>query len=103
MRKINGTQIAVFCSFLLFVVLAAAATTWLILGQVPLGDFRGVVLTLGFGILLYGYALLLFRLYLCAFPLDAHYGNVRLDSGHLAHAQPLQHPGGVRFLLQVPP
>lgn len=79
MRKINGGQIAVFFGFLLLAVLAATATTSLILGAVPLGDFRGVVLLAGFVILLYAYALALFRLFLRAFPL--YEGEIASNSG----------------------
>ena len=79
MRKINGAQIAVFCCFLLLAVLAAASTTWLVLGALPLGDFRGVALAAWFVILLYAYALLIFRLYLGVYPLCE--GEISAGSG----------------------
>jgi len=69
MRKISGTQIALFFVFFTLAVAAALGTTWLALGRLPLGDFRGVLLSLAFVILLYVYALLLFRLFLHFFPL----------------------------------
>ena len=79
MRKISAAQIAVFCGFLLLAVLSALATTWLVLGRTPLGDFRGVVLLGAFVVLLYAYALVLFRLYLSAFPLSE--GEIAPGSG----------------------
>ena len=74
MRKISGAQIAVFFCFLLVAVVAAAATTRLAIGRAPLGDFRGIGMAAMFIVLLYAYSLLLFRLYLWAFPL--HEGEI---------------------------
>ena len=79
MRKISGAQIAVFFVLFVFAGAAALATTWLAPGRLPLGDFRGVVLSLAFVILLYVYALLLFRLFLRVFPLRA--GEISPGSG----------------------
>jgi len=50
-------------------IAAAVATTWLALGRLPLGDFRGILLALVGIVLLYLYALLLYRLFLMVFPL----------------------------------
>jgi len=69
MRKISGGQIFVFLMFLLAAIAAAVATTWLALGRLPLGDFRGILLALVGIVLLYLYALLLYRLFLMVFPL----------------------------------
>lgn len=71
MRKISGAQIAVFFVFLLLAIGAALLTTWALLGHVALGDFRGIVLLLVAVLLLYAYALLIYRLFLRAFPLRA--------------------------------
>lgn len=79
MRKINGAQIAVFFVFFALAVAAAAATTWVAFGRLPLGDFRGVLLSIAFVVLLYVYALLLFRLFLRLFPLRA--GEIPPGSG----------------------
>jgi len=69
MRKISGAQILVFLMFFIGAIAGAAGTTWLVFGRVPLGDLRGIVLLIGGVILLYVYALLLYRLFLKAFPL----------------------------------
>lgn len=79
MRKIVFSQIAVFLALLLLAVTLAIGTTALLLGPLPLGDFRGVVLTLAAIVLLYAYALLLYRIFLRLFPL--HEGEIPLHSG----------------------
>jgi acetyltransferase-like isoleucine patch superfamily enzyme len=71
MRKITPAQIAVFLCLLLLAVAAAVITTYVLLGAVPLGDFRGVVLVLAGTILLYVYATALYRLFLKVLPLRA--------------------------------
>jgi len=69
MRKIQGTQVATFLTFLLVAIAGSITTTGVLLGGLPLGDFRGVILV-GVGIvLLYVYAVVLYRLFLRFFPL----------------------------------
>lgn len=69
MRKISAFQIAIF--FMLFGVAAAASvlTVAFALGWVPLGDFRGVVLTLAGVGFFYIYIIIVFRLFLRWSPL----------------------------------
>jgi acetyltransferase-like isoleucine patch superfamily enzyme len=69
MRKITGAQIGVFFGLLLLAVAAAVGTDWLLLGRLPLGDFRGVVLTAAGVLLLYVYAVVVYRLLLRIAPL----------------------------------
>ena len=69
MRKITPLQIIVFLGFLLSALGLSIGTTWLLLGRLPLGDFRGVVLTLAAIVLLYLYAILDYRIFLRFFPL----------------------------------
>lgn len=69
MRKIQPVQIAVFASLSAGAVLFAAETTWLAFGRVPLGDFRGVVLTILGVVVFYFYAIALYRGFLWFFPL----------------------------------
>jgi acetyltransferase-like isoleucine patch superfamily enzyme len=69
MRKINGLQVAVFGFLLVIAVGAAIATTAALLAHLPLGDFRGITLVAAAIVFLYGYAVLLFRLFLWRFPL----------------------------------
>ncbi|HEY1327110.1 MAG TPA: acyltransferase [Casimicrobiaceae bacterium] len=69
MRKISAAQIAVFGLLLALALVLAIGTTVLALGRVPLGDFRGIVLAAAAVVLLYAYALLLYRAFLARFPL----------------------------------
>jgi serine acetyltransferase len=69
MRKISGLQIL---TFILMIALAAAlalGSNWLMLGSLALGDFRGVALVVGAIMLLYVYAILVYRLFLWRYPL----------------------------------
>jgi len=77
-RKIKPSQIVVFALLLGGALLLSVVTAWASLGQVPLGDFRGVVLTLLGVILLYAYSILFYRLFLRVFPL--HAGEIVADS-----------------------
>lgn len=78
MRKIKPSQIVVFAVLLGLALILSVVTVWASLGQVPLGDFRGVVLTLLGVILLYLYAIVFYRLFLKLFPL--HAGEIVADS-----------------------
>jgi serine acetyltransferase len=79
MRKISPLQISVFMGFLLLALSLSVLTTWLLLGRVSFGDFRGIVLTLTAILLLYGYAILNYRVFLRFFPLRA--GEIEAGSG----------------------
>ena len=68
MRKITGPQILVFMT-LMSVVLALAIATDMLLGRLPLGDFRGVAMAVAGIALLYLYALCAYRLFILARPL----------------------------------
>jgi hypothetical protein len=74
MRKIVISQIFVFMLLLSFASTLAVATNWALLGGLPLGDFRGVVLSLAGVFLLYVYAILIYRACLAVFPL--HPGEI---------------------------
>lgn len=78
MRKITVAQIAVFTSLALAAIAAGAFSTSAVLGNVPLGDFRGVVLTLAGVILFYAYAIVAYRAFIGVFPLRA--GEIAPDS-----------------------
>ena len=69
MRKISSGQVVTFATLLIVAILAAVITTWVMLGSIPLGDFRGVVLSVVAVVLLYAYAVTVYRLFLRAFPL----------------------------------
>ncbi len=78
MRKIKPSQIVVFAVLLGVASILSVVTVWASLGRAPLGDFRGVVLTLLGVILLYAYSILFYRLFLRVFPL--HAGEIVADS-----------------------
>src|SRR5205814_5377172 len=69
MRKIALSQILVFVLLFSLALALAVATDRALLGGLPLGDFRGVVLSLCGVFLLYVYAILIYRACLAAFPL----------------------------------
>ncbi|MCU0871350.1 MAG: hypothetical protein MUE50_03315 [Pirellulaceae bacterium] len=69
MRKITAVQIAVFVLLFSLAVAAAVGTTAGLLGGLPLGDFRGVTLSLTALAFFYAYAISLYRLFLRIFPL----------------------------------
>ena len=71
MRKIGAAAIIVFLSLLALALLLAVATAWALGTLLPLGRFHGVVLVLAGVLLVYGYALLLHRLFLRLDPLPA--------------------------------
>jgi serine acetyltransferase len=80
MRAIKPVQIATFLALLTLIVLLAVATTALLFGRLPLGDFRGVLLLLIGVVLLYLYAFLVYRCFLLALPLRE--GEVAENSRH---------------------
>lgn len=79
MRSIAPLHITVFMA-LLPVALALAVVSALLLGCLPLGDFRGVLVVVLTVVLVYLYALLVYRLFLCALPLRE--GEVAPGSRH---------------------
>lgn len=70
MRTINAKQIIVFFSLLGLILTLTAATTWWGLGGLPLGDFRGVVMSLAAIVLIYLYAIAVYRAFLHFRPLQ---------------------------------
>lgn len=78
MRKITPLPVVVFLSLLTVVLFAAVMTTKYAFGGLPLGDFRGVILSLAGVVLVYVYAILVHRFFLRLFPLTE--GEVEPDS-----------------------
>ena len=70
MRKIKPSQTLAFVALLALALLLAAVTTKLLLGDLPLGDFRGLALVAAAILFSYIYALLIYRLFLAWFPLE---------------------------------
>ena len=70
MRQISLPQIASFFAMLALILALGIGTTGLVLGRLPLGDFRGVTLVLGGVVICYLYAFLVYRLFLAVFPLQ---------------------------------
>jgi len=69
MRKIVASQILVFLLLATLAGALALVTDWALLGNLPMGDFRGVVLSLAGVFFLYVYAIIIYRVFLAAFPL----------------------------------
>jgi acetyltransferase-like isoleucine patch superfamily enzyme len=78
MRKIEPAQIAVFLTLLFLALALAIATTAGLLGQLPLGDFRGVTLVAAAVLFLYVYGIAVYRAFLKLFPLLP--GEIEPDS-----------------------
>lgn len=70
MRQITPAQITTFFILLALALALGVATTWLVLGRAPLGDFRGVVLVAAGVVFIYLWAFAIYRLFLRAFPLQ---------------------------------
>ena len=80
MRKIKGLQILVFCIALFTAVALAILSNLLLLGRIPLGDFRGVVMTASCTLLVYIFAIIVYRCGLRLMPLPAgEYANDSTD------------------------
>lgn len=70
MRSISTIQSLIFLSLLTLLLSLGAGTAWLVFGQLPLGDFRGLVLFMtGLG-LFYAYSIMAYRWFMRAFPLQ---------------------------------
>lgn len=69
MRAIKPGEIACFLSLLGLILLLGVGSTALLLGRLPLGDFRGVLLVLAGVVLSYLWAFVAYRLFLLAVPL----------------------------------
>lgn len=70
MRKITAPQIATFSLLLVAIIALALGTSWLALGGRPLGGFQGVAITSIGVVLMYIYALTVYRLFLQFMPLQ---------------------------------
>jgi acetyltransferase-like isoleucine patch superfamily enzyme len=79
MRKITVAQIAAFVALQAIVVALTWATVFLGVDRLPLGDFRGVVLSIALVVFLYGWAVVVYRLFLAAWPLRP--GDIVAGSG----------------------
>ena len=70
MKQITPPQIATFVGLFSTIVVAGVGTTALVLGRVPLGDFRGVVLVAAGAVITYLYAFAVYRAFLRWMPLQ---------------------------------
>lgn len=73
MQRITPGQIVTFLLLFILILALGVGTVWLLLGALPLGDFRGVVLTGAALLLMYLYAFAVYRLFLVATPLPEGY------------------------------
>ena len=72
MRKISIFQMCVFFSLLTLIIFLGVSTTFVLLGSISFGDFRGILLTLAMIFLIYSYAFIFYRLiFLKYMPLQA--------------------------------
>ncbi|GAO34900.1 glycan acetyltransferase [Sulfuricella sp. T08] len=69
MRQITSSQILTFLLLLALILVLGIGTIWLLFGALPLGDFRGVVLTGAALLSVYLYAFAVYRLFLHIMPL----------------------------------
>ena len=69
MRKITPQQISLFLLLFSIILMLGITTNFFLLGMIPLGDFRGVVLVLGAIVFVYLYAFAIYRLFLHCMPL----------------------------------
>lgn len=70
MRQITAPQILTFFALFAVALALGLGTTWLLLGGLPLGDFRGVTLVIAGVVFIYLYAFLVYRLFLHFVPLQ---------------------------------
>lgn len=70
MRQISAPQVGVFMALLALILSLGAGTSYWMLGTLPLGDFRGVVLVLAGVVFLYLWAFVAYRLFLRMMPLS---------------------------------
>lgn len=70
MRQITPSQILTFLLLFALILVLGIGTTWLLMGALPLGDFRGVALVGASLALVYLYAFAVYRLFLVALPLQ---------------------------------
>lgn len=70
MRQIAASQIGVFMALLALIIALGAGTACWVLGALPLGDFRGVVLVAAGVVSIYLWAFVVYRLFLRVMPLS---------------------------------
>ena len=70
MREIALPQISVFFVLLTIILILGIFTTYALLGALPLGDFRGVVLVLAAVLFIYLWAFAIYRAFLAVLPLE---------------------------------
>lgn len=78
MRKIQFSQILTFLAIISVVIASACATVRFLFGALPLGDFRGIVLTFAGAVTIIVYTLFAYRLFLLLSPLPE--GEIHRDS-----------------------
>lgn len=79
MRKITIVQMSVFFSLLGLILLLGFSTALLLFGSIPLGDFKGIFLTIAMIITTYCFAFIFYRLIFLKFmPLRA--GEIKEES-----------------------
>lgn len=70
MKKITVQQISVFLFLFAIILILGISTTLILLGEAPLGDYRGVVTLLLGMIIIYLYAFMVYRVFLYFIPIQ---------------------------------
>ena len=78
MRKIKPSQILTFLILSVVIILLDLGTTKLLFGNLPLGDFRGIILVSAALIIIFFYALIIYRIFIFTFPFGE--GEILEDS-----------------------
>ena len=68
MRQISSSQICTFLLLFALILFLGFGSAWLVLGTLPLGDFRGVLLSVATFLSVYLHAFVVYRLFLLAMP-----------------------------------
>lgn len=92
MRKITGQQISLFMLMFGVILTFGIGMAYGLLGILPLGDFRGVVIVIGAVVLVYLYAFAVYRLFLYFMP---------LQEGELAEGSPEEFAAQVNSLFYL--
>lgn len=70
MRQISAAQVGLFMTLLALILALGVGTSYALLGALPLGDFRGVLLAGAGVVFIYLWAFVIYRLFLHVMPLS---------------------------------
>lgn len=79
MRKISNVQMAVFLSLFALILLFGVSTAFLLFGSIPLGEFKGILLTIAMVFTTYCFAVMFYRLIFLKF-MPLRTGEIKEES-----------------------